>query len=49
MSSNVVTAIDWFMLLQSNRFLGLRDLGLLNIVFTSMEIPIFLALYAAHR
>jgi len=44
-----VTAVEWFTLFQSSRFLGLRNLGLLNIVFTTMEIPIFYALYSAHR
>lgn len=40
---------DWFTLLQGNRFLGLRNLGLLNIVMVTFEIPLYLALYAAHR
>ena len=35
-----MTAVEWFTLFQSSRFLGLRNLGLLNIVFTTMEIPI---------
>jgi hypothetical protein len=49
MSSTPATAVDWLTLFQSSRFLGLRNLGLLNIVFTLMEIPMFYALYAAHR
>jgi hypothetical protein len=49
MSSGTLTAIDWFTLFQNNPFLGLRNLGLLNIILTSMEIPVFFALYAAHR
>ena len=43
------TAIDWFTLFQGNWFLGLRNLGLLNIVITVLGIPTFFALYAAHR
>lgn len=43
------TIIDWFILFQDNWFLGLRDLGLLNIINTALAVPLFLALYAAHR
>ena len=46
-SSDTVT--DWFMLFQNNWFLGLRNLGLLNIVMTLLGIPMFLALYVTHR
>ncbi len=49
MSSSPATAVDWFTLFQRSRFLGLRNLGLLNIVFNCMELPLFYALYAAHR
>jgi hypothetical protein len=43
------TVIDWFTLLQDNWFLGLRNLGLLNIVMTALGIPMYFALYTAHR
>jgi len=43
------TVIDWFTLLQNNSFLGLRNLGLLNIVMTALGIPMLFALYVAHR
>ena len=43
------TVIDWFRLLQNNWFLGLRNLGLLNIIMTALGIPMYFALYAAHR
>jgi hypothetical protein len=46
---DTITVIDWFTLLQNNWFIGLRNLGLLNIVMTTLGIPIFFALYAAHR
>lgn len=43
------TVRDWFVLLQNNWFLGLRNLGLLNIVMTLLGVPMYLALYAAHH
>ena len=43
------TVDDWFRLFQSNWFLGLRNLGLLNIIMTALGIPMFFALYAAHQ
>lgn len=48
---NVVceTVFDWFVLFQNNPFMGLRNLGLLNILFNALAIPTFLALYGAHR
>ena len=45
---DTVTVIDWFTLLQNHWFLGLRNLGLLNIVMTTLAIPIYFALYGAH-
>jgi hypothetical protein len=44
-----VTVIDWFTLFQNNWFLGLRNLGLLNIIMTILGIPVFFALFGAHR
>jgi hypothetical protein len=43
------TVDDWFRLFQNNWFLGLRNLGLLNIIMTALGIPMFFALYAAHQ
>ena len=43
------TVIDWFTLFQNNWFLGLRNLGLLNIIIIVLGIPTFFALYGAHR
>jgi hypothetical protein len=43
------TVIDWFKLFEHNWFLGLRNLGLLNIVITVLGIPTYFALYGAHR
>jgi hypothetical protein len=47
--SGTLTVIDWFMLFEDNWFLGVRNLGLLNIITTALMVPLFLALYAAHR
>jgi hypothetical protein len=44
-----VTVNDWFTLFHNNWFLGLRNLGLLNIIITTLGIPIFFALFSAHR
>jgi hypothetical protein len=43
------TVLDWFMLFQKNPFMGLRDLGLLNIFLNTLAILTYIALYAAHR
>src|SRR5512146_1315165 len=43
------TVTEWFALLQSNPFLGLRNLGLLNIIMTAFGIPLIFALYWVHR
>ncbi|CAG0993578.1 hypothetical protein ANAEL_02446 [Anaerolineales bacterium] len=43
------TVSDWFMLFQQNWFMGLRDLGLLNIMLDAFALLIFFALYFAHR
>jgi hypothetical protein len=43
------TIIDWFTLFQNNWFLGLRNLGLLNIFLVALGVLISFALYGAHR
>lgn len=48
-SQQTETVLDWFILLQDNWFIGLRNLGLLNLIFIPLGIPIYLALYCAHR
>jgi hypothetical protein len=47
--SGTLTVIDWLMLFQDNWFLGLRNLGLFNVITTALMVPLSLALYAAHR
>jgi hypothetical protein len=49
MFAGPVTAVDWFTLYRNSPFLGMRNLGLLNIIFTFLSIPLTYALYAAHR
>ena len=48
-SEQVETVIDWFTQLQNNWFMGLRNLGFLNIIMFALGIPIYFALYTAHR
>jgi hypothetical protein len=43
------SVIDWFTLLQNHCFLGLRGLGLWNIITAASSVLVFLALYGAHR
>lgn len=43
------TVNDWFALFHNHWFLGLRNLGLLNIVMTTLGIPMTYGLYIAHR
>ncbi len=49
LASGPISAEDWFGLFRSSAFMGLRNLGLLNIFFTVLSIPVTYALYAAHR
>lgn len=46
-TANTVT--EWFALLQNNPFLGLRNLGLLNIMMMTLSIPMVFTLYWTHR
>ena len=48
-SQGTVTVVDWFTLFQNHWFLGLRNLGLLNIVGAALLAPTFLAIYSALR
>jgi hypothetical protein len=41
--------VQWFALLQNNGFIGLRNLGLLNIFLVALAVPFNLALFGAHR
>jgi hypothetical protein len=46
-SQGTVTVVDWFTLFRNHWFLGLRNLGLLNIVGAALLAPAILAIYSA--
>ncbi len=48
-SFETATAVEWFSLFQNNWFVGLRSLGLLNLIGTAAMAPMFFALCAAHE
>jgi len=48
-NASLNTVVDWFTQLQSNWFMGLRNLGLLNIFMVALGIPMYFALYTAHK
>jgi peptidoglycan/LPS O-acetylase OafA/YrhL len=43
------SATDWFAVFQDNWFQGLYSLGILNIVYLIAMLPVYFALFAAHR
>ncbi len=43
------TVLDWFNLFHSHWFLAMRDLGLLNIMTTSLTVLVFFAIFVAHQ
>ena len=48
-SEPLETVVDWFTQLQNNSFMGLRNLGLMNIFMIALGVPMYFALYIAHR
>lgn len=44
-----MNAVDWYAHLQSSWFVGLRNLGLFNVINAILTIPLYLALYQTHR
>jgi hypothetical protein len=42
------TVLDWFTLFRENPLMGLRNLGLVNMIATTLSIPMFFALFIAH-
>lgn len=48
-SQRTVTVMDWFALFQNHWFLGLRNLGLLNLIGAALLAPTIFAIYAALR
>ena len=47
--NSTVSIVEWFTLFQTNRFYAFSNLGVINIITLSLGIPIYLALYNAHR
>jgi hypothetical protein len=47
LTQRTVTVIDWFTLFQSHWFLGLRNLGFLNVIGAALLAPTFFAIYSA--
>ena len=43
------TVLDWFTLFRENPLMGLRNLGLINMIAATLSIPMFFALFIAHR
>jgi hypothetical protein len=43
------TSLEWFALFQKNWFKGLYVLGLLNIIYMASIVPVYFAIFAAHR
>jgi hypothetical protein len=48
-SVGAMAVADWFALYRSNEFMGLRNLGLMNMLAIFFTIPVYLALYTIHR
>lgn len=44
-----LSAVDWFKLYRDNSLVGLRMLGLINIISLTVCIPLYFALYSAHQ
>jgi hypothetical protein len=47
--NSTVSVVEWFTLFQTDRFYAFSSLGLINVITLSLGIPIYLALYHAHR
>ena len=43
------TVLDWFVLFQKHPFMGLRNMGLLNIFLNTLALFTYFVLYVAHR
>ncbi len=48
-TQGTVTVVDWFTLFQTHWFLGLRNLGFLNLIGVVLLTPTILAIYSAIR
>jgi hypothetical protein len=48
-SRRTVTVVDWFTLFQNHWFIGLRNLGFLNLIGAALLAPMILAIYSVLR
>lgn len=48
-SPHTFTVIDWFKMYQDNSLVGLRMLGLINVISLTVCIPLYFAFYVAQR
>lgn len=46
---DTLTATDWFALFKDNKLMGLRMLGLINVISLTVSIPLYFSLYTVHR
>lgn len=49
LTQQTVTVVDWFTLFQNHAFLGLRNLGFVNVIAAALLAPTFLAMWRALR
>jgi hypothetical protein len=47
--NSAITVIEWFALFQNNPLSAFSNLGLFNIIYLALAIPLYLALYHIHR
>ena len=47
--TEAMTVTGWFELFGEHPFMGLRNLGLMNILAVLLSLPTYLALYVIHR
>ncbi len=48
-TANTSTINGWFDLFERNWFIAMRNLGLINIIASTLMIPVFLSLFGLHR
>jgi NADH:ubiquinone oxidoreductase subunit 4 (subunit M) len=45
----ILTITAWFDLFNRNWFMGMRNLGLINVIATTLMIPVFFSIFGLHR
>jgi len=48
LTAGTETIGGWFSLFERNLFMGMRNLGLINVIATTLMIPVFFALFGLH-